>query len=362
MTGLLSADDPADFQRWNALVDAAPTPDIYYRPGYARAYQAEGEGKAIALHVETADAAFLLPLLLRPLSKLPFVPDDTAQDAITPYGYGGLLWLHSSQPTPAQLRAGLTALADWCKSHDVISILLRLHPLLEQDRWLAPLAGPGLSVHIFGPTTAIALDPWSEASMRKGRRSDLGVARRSLRITWSSSTGPSPGAPSMPDALSLFRSLYEAAMDRLGAAAFYHFPPSYYVALGEGVGDRMAVALAWSGDQPVGGSIFLADRRFAHYHLSATNDTGRKSKATTLLIREGIDWARARGCRQLHLGGGVRGDDSLFDFKKGFGGEVHQYAFAGLICDPARYQALLAARLAHSGAPPRPDYFPAYRA
>ena len=359
---LLEASDSASAAHWDALVDASPTPDIYYRPGYTRAYQVEGEGKAVALHVETDDAAFLLPLLLRPLSKLSFAEGTDGQDAITPYGYGGILPLRSARPNPKQLRAALTALTDWCKSNGVVSILLRLHPLLAQDEEFSSAVEPGLSLHRFGPTTAVALDGWSESSLRKGRRSDLAVARRDLRMTWSSTTESASGAPSLPEALALFRGLYEATMDRLGAAAFYHFSPAYYAALAEGVGERMAVVLAWRDDQAVGGSIFFADRRFAHYHLSATNDAGRASKATTLLIREGIDWARSRGCCRLHLGGGVRGEDSLFDFKKGFGGEIHQYAFAGLICDPSRYQALAAVRLAQPGPPPRPDYFPADRA
>ncbi len=361
MPDLLSADDPAESQRWSDLVDAAPTPDVYYRPGYARAYEVEGQGRAVALHVVTSDSAFLFPLLLRPLATLPFASQVAGQDAITPYGYGGLLPLRAARPPVAQLRAGITALSDWCKCQGVISVLLRLHPLLEQDAEFEKLADPHLTVHVFGPTTALPLDGWSESSLRKGRRSDLGVARRSLRLTWSSSADSSPGAPPLAEALSLFRGLYESTMDRLGASAFYHFSPNYYAALAEGLGQRMAVALAWRQQQAVGAAIFFADRRFAHYHLSATNEEGRALKATTLLIREAIDWARSRGCRCLHLGGGVRGDDSLFDFKRGFGGDVYRYAFAGLICDPTRYQALLTARVGQPGPLPRSDFFPAYR-
>lgn len=359
---LLAASVEAEAAHWDGLVSASPAPDIYYRPGYARAYEVEGQGRAVALQVTVTDAAFLFPVLLRPLAGLPFAPDAAGQDAITPYGYGGLLPLHSARPSPQQVRAGVSALAGWCKSNDVVSIMLRLHPLLAQEQDLQPAAGPDLSLHPFGPTTALALDGWSESSLRKGRRSDLAVARRSLRVTCSDAPQASPGAPPLPEALSIFRALYEATMDRVGAAAFYHFSPDYYAALADGVGERMAVTLAWKQDQPAGGAIFFADRRFAHYHLSATDEAGRACKATTLLIREGIDWARARGCRLLHLGGGVSGDDSLFRFKKGFGGEVHQYAFAGLVCHPQRYQALAASRLAQVGTPPRRNFFPVYRA
>lgn len=150
-------------------------------------------------------------------------------------------------------------------------------------------------------------------------------------------------------------------MDRVNASAFYHFSPEYYAALADGVGEGIAVALSWQGQEAVGGAIFFADARCAHYHLSGTNDAGRAMKATTLLIREGIDWARGRGCERLHLGGGASGSDSLFEFKKGFGGEVYEYSFAGLVTDRPRYDRLLEARRA-TGQPLRPSFFPAYRA
>ena len=68
--------------RWDELVDAAPTPDVYFRPGYGRAYESVGEGRLVAVRTDGA----LFPLLLR---ELPFGEDGL--DAITPYGYGGLL-------------------------------------------------------------------------------------------------------------------------------------------------------------------------------------------------------------------------------------------------------------------------------
>ena len=92
-------------------------------------------------------------------------------------------------------------------------------------------------------TTALKVADWSESALRKGRRSGLKVARQSLKLTWSSQHGDS--APSMREALRLFRELYESTMDRLNASSFYHFSAKYYEALAGGLGDGLAVALAW---------------------------------------------------------------------------------------------------------------------
>lgn len=359
----LSASDRVQAARWDALVSGSSFPDIYYRPGYVRAYEVEGHGRAVALHLATPGAGFLFPALLRPLSGLSFFPHASGEDAITAYGYGGILSLDSRRPTTEELRAALDAVHDWCKRHRIVSWLFRLHPLLSQAEWMEPLADSpdGILLRHFGPTTAMSLSDWSESRLRTRWRSYLSSARRSLRVTWSSSSGASLDAPAVPEALRIFRTLYEETMDRLGAAPLYHFSSPYYAALADGLGSRLAVALAWKGDEAVAGVVFFADQECAHYHLSGANEAGRAARATMLLICDGIAWARARGCSRLHLGGGVSGADSLFEFKKGFGGETYQYAFAGLIADPSRYDDLLAARR-QTGQAIRPDFFPAYRA
>jgi hypothetical protein len=206
-----------------------------------------------------------------------------------------------------------------------------------------------------GPTTAV--DPrriddetGRLAGMSKGRKADLTVARRELELVWDA-----------PDALERFREIYDGTMERVGAGEFYLFPPEHYRGLADGLGDRLGVALTLLDGEPVGGALFLVDGRFAHYHLSGTTDAGREVKAGTLLVHGGAEWARERGAELLHLGGGTSGEDSLFAFKKSFGGETYTYAFATFVADLRRYEALVARR-AEEPEPPRSGFFPAYRA
>jgi hypothetical protein len=334
----------ADDRRWDELVDASPSADVYFRPGYCRAYEAAGHGRAVAVVTERA----LFPLLLRPL---PFGAEG--YDAATPYGYGGVLPLAGagSGPGPAsevrQLRA-------WCVTNGVVSCLLRLHPLLGGPDQLS--GTDGIEIHEHGPTTAVdprRIDPATGRleGMSKGRKADLTIARRELQLSWEAGD----------DALERFRAVYDGTMERLGAGEFYLFPSEYYRALGDGLGERLSVALALRDAEPVGGALFLTDRRFAHYHLSGTTDAGRELKAGTLLVHAGAEWARARGCELLHLGGGTSGADSLFAFKKSFGGDTFAYAFATLVADRERYDELVARRSEESE-PLRPGFFPAYRA
>jgi hypothetical protein len=362
-TRTLSAEDTGDTRLWESFVDSAAVPDVYYRPGYVRAYQAIGHGTAVAVLIETRTVRALFPLLLRPLNNLSFTPDEPGFDAATPYGYGGLLLLDDvTAVTADQGLELLRALRDWCCDAQVISAHVRLHPLLKQEDWFEGALGQDFHLHRTGPTTALDVDRWqaetaSLATLNKGRRSDLNFARRQLRLTWTSD-GRLPS-----EDLQIFRGLYELRMNELGAGDYYHFPPEYYESLARGLGLRLDVALAWLGDAPVGAALFMVDRAMAHYHLSATNDLGRTNKATTLIINAAAGRARSQGCDRLHLGGGAHGEDNLFAFKRSFGGSTYRYSYLSLICDPRRYHKLAQRRVAAPNLPaPRTNYFPGYRA
>jgi hypothetical protein len=334
----------ADDRRWDELVDASAA-DVYYRAGYCRAYEAAGHGRSVA--VVTDGAVF--PLLLRPL---PF--GEEGFDAATPYGYGGVLPRGRDTSVTGTVPAHeVRQLRDWCVTAGVVNCLLRLHPLLGGPRQLAGADTPDLDIREHGPTTAIDLSRLEDGrleGMSKGRKADLTIARRELEIAWGGE-----------DALERFREVYDDTMGRVGAGEFYLFPAEYYRALRAGLADRLGVALALQDGEAVGGALFLAGPRFAHYHLSGTTGAGRELKAGTLLVHSGAEWARERGCELLHLGGGTAGADNLFAFKKSFGGETYAYAFATLVADRERYDALVARR-AEDPEPPRREFFPAYRA
>jgi len=348
---------------WDWIAGASPISDVYYRPGYAMAHEKAGHGRASAVLINAGSTQFLVPILLRPLSELPFAHGVEGYDAISPYGYGGLLKLSGPDSVSAlAIRDFFENLRDWCREAGVIAVLLRLHPLLNQESWFSQNTDDA-QLCAFGPTIALDLKEWDQEAnqlktMSKGRKSDLACARKNLRLTWASDSYSERHRN-----LSIFQALYEERMRALQAAPFYLFANEYYTQLAAGLGKDLDIAIAWLNDEPVGGGMFLAGKRYAHYHLSATNELGRKHKASTLLINAACSWAQSRGCHQFHLGGGTKGVDSLFRFKESFGGEQKQYSYVTFIANPEHYRDLCADRNRADTLPaPRANFFPAYRA
>ena len=336
----LVADDGQDEKHWTTLVENSPTPDVYYLPEYARASAEIEQTKPLALIAGAAPCKILAPLLVRRASAAINGSITEWLDASTPYGYGGLLNL-SDRIHPESFRYFFHQLKTWCTTRRIVCCVIRLHPLIAQQDWFDPAEGwqDQLRMHSRGSTSAIELSAWNErldqpTGLRRDRRADMRLANRTLRVTWG--TGADDDAEAK---LGIFAALYHKLIDRNGAESFYRFPKKYFQKLTK-LGKRLGIALAWYEDEAVGGNLFLAGPRFAHGHLAATNDIGRKYGASTFLIVEGARWARRRGCELLHLGGGMKPGDSLEDYKRSFGGSLHVYHYVTFIADRKQFNKI----------------------
>jgi UDP-perosamine 4-acetyltransferase len=335
---VLYGQNPEDIATWDDLVDRAPVPDVYYRPAYLRAYALTGHGRPLAVVVRSGSTEALFSLLIRTLD----VNGQVFRDAITPYGYGGLLRLSGPEhPGPKIAEDLFSQLRDWTRASGLITCTPRLHPLLDQDASWGVNQLPKEWTRIFsrGETTALELKQWDDIrhqmlGMAKGRRYDLKRARSTLDLRTSEGTNAL-------DDLKIFRALYRQSMERVRADEFFFFADEYFDRLATELGDKFAVFTALAGDRPVASAIFLADRDFAHYHLAGSNDEGRTHGAATLLVVAACEWARQRGCSILHLGGGLRPNDTLWEFKRAFGGKVFSYSYVTLIADSEHYEYLV---------------------
>ena len=339
---ILRATSPADAERWSALVRRSPAQDVYYLPAYVRASSEMELSEPIAIVAGSGARRILAPLLIRSISVLADESGTEWLDACSPYGYGGLLDLSGAGKVDERdLDCFLEGLHDWCCERDLVACALRLHPLMCQEEWFKPVQNWQDSVRIVyrGSTSAIDLKDWDAAldqpkGLRRDRCADMRCARRNLRVTWNNGEDHDAEAN-----LNLFARLYNQTLDRLNAKVFYRFSPSYFSGLAA-LGQHLGIALAWHGDEPVGGNLFLFGSNYGHGHLAGSNQTGRKYGAATLLLVEGARQARQRGCELLHIGGGTSPGDSLEDYKRSFGGPSYRYAYVTCIADPDRFEQL----------------------
>jgi serine/alanine adding enzyme len=324
--------------QWDPLLERLGCGDAYLLRGYLESARLLERGRPLLLHLADEGGDVVFALILREIDGEP-----GRLDAITPYGYGGPVAVGPEPP----VEQFYEAYESWCRSAGVVSTFIRFHPLFENQRQ-APAA---VHVERLADTIAWPLDPELDlfAGLHPKHRNKVRKAR---------AAGLETSVHEAPESLSEFATLYDATMSRLGADEFYFFPPDYWQALVEGLGERIVLAEARLGDELAAVALCFATPPWLHYHVSGTSERGREAAAANLVLFEAACWGQKQGLEQFHLGGGAGGrEDTLFHFKQRFFPAGRREASVGkLVHDVEAYRAL-------TGLPDvRLDgYFPAYR-
>jgi serine/alanine adding enzyme len=323
-------------EAWDQVLDKAGLHDIYARLAYLAASSFMEPGRPRLLSVEDAGGTVVFPLLVRDIPG-----GHGLRDVTTPYGYGGPLGTGSTPPWEAFDEA----YAGWCDRMGIVSTFIRFHPLYANHAdagaaELVPLSGViGWRVHD-GRDLWAGLHPHHRRLLRKAHTSGI---RTSI--------------VEAPESLVMFRRLYQTTMLRLGAASFYHFEHEYWDALERDLRQRLVLVESALDGLVVAAVLCFASAPWLHYHLGASDETGRATGASHLALFVAAQWAQERGYSVFNLGGGVGGeDDTLLKFKARFDPGGILPSFIGKqVNDPVAYREL-------SGSGSDESFFPAYRA
>lgn len=300
---------------------AAAGPEFFRSPEFLAA-----EGVTHTLRIEGSDGEggpveLLAPLVVREIDG------TAARDAVSPYGYPGLVATDAPPLDPATVDFSATGLVSLFIRH-------RLGP--------PPLAGTTERnlVYIADP----ALPP-------KSRPSDRRQVRRNLEDGYELHLVSGP--ETTPEQRAGFLDVYEQTMRRNEAAPHYFFSAAYFDRILSA--SRTWLALAHAGDGTLtAASIAAVSDGFLHYYLSGSADSHLRAapmkNVVTCLVEHAADLELP-----LNLGGGIRDGDALEEFKRGFANRSLRWHTSEIVCDEARYAELSTGREAGG-------YFPAYRA
>jgi hypothetical protein len=346
---LLTPDDDS----WQTFLECVPH-DFYHLPGYVRLAAAQDNGQAEAVLITEGGSYFFLPYIVESFARIEALPGTTDQlhDIKSPYGYPCPLLREDSA---GFLRAAITQWADAMRERGTVSGFFRLHPLFLEH--IESLQTVGSLVRR-GTTVAIDLTSSAEEIWRRVRRNhqrNIEQARQQgFTVTMDCGT----------EGLEDFEPIYWESMDRVGANASYYFPPSYFRELSAALGNRLWTCTARRPEGDAAASILLVESGpIVQYHLGGTRTAALALTPTKLLFDHAWRWAKARGRRVLHLGGGVGGaEDSLFYFKAGFSDQRLPFFTWQIVFLEKAYRSLDAHRRQMQRQATRPEFFPAYRA
>jgi hypothetical protein len=334
--------------------------DVYHLPHYLALEARRTQTTPEAILITEGDNILFVPYLRRPCSDSASTEPgaESVFDITSPYGYPGVLLNEAAIHTTGFPHAALDILQQVLRANGVCSIFLRLHPLLS-DCFADVFPPQVLTTN--GETVSIDLT-LSEAELwahtRKGHQSTINKCKR-LNLT----------ARIVPfqDHLCEFMEIYEETMDRVSAHDMYYFGKDYFTELFT-LGEKLHLGIVESENQTVCASLFFECCGIVQAHLGGTRTAFLSHSPFNLLLHHVRLWAKGRGNKFLHIGGGLGGskEDKLFRFKSGFSRQRHQFTTLRLITNEDTYFSLVKFRAQTLNTTVETllnsSFFPAYRA
>ena len=353
-------------KQWLAALQSCGAYDTYNLPGYCRVCLRFKKGEPYLFFFSDGNHSASIPLLIRPIAEIPGLEDSKGTDAVSPYGYPGIVSSILDRDDDAEQfsYSFQAAFISELRRLHVRSVFIRFNPLFMTE-WL--IEGIADLVEL-GPTVVIDLlntNIDEVKGMTHHYRSSL-----KQRINKAKKKGVICKIDNEFKYLNEFIAIYNETMARVNASSNYFFPAEYYYDLKENLGNNLKLFTATLNGRVISGALFFLCKGIIQYHLSGTRNDALKNCSMHLMLETVHRWGVERGYRWFHLGGGVGSRrDKLFQFKAGFTKlktSFRTYRIGKIILDRQQYDHLTKIRnhwaCQQNHTICDDTFFPAYRA
>lgn len=121
-----------------------------------------------------------------------------------------------------------------------------------------------------------------------------------------------------------FRILYNETMKRLDAITYYYFSDEYFKAIYNNLNTYL-IQVKDKNDNIVASCLYIKWNTFFHYHLGGSDTNHLQNGINNLLHDTAIKFGISNNLETLHLGGGIKDNDSLFSFKNSIGKDIKEF-------------------------------------
>lgn len=351
---------PTDLD-WQGCLNTLPH-DFYHLPGYLELEATRCNATPEAIIIKDGEEVFFLAYLVRDCQQ---VSDphkfelEQISDAISPYGYPGMLVSQSGQ-NPRFITKCLNTIYDRWHQKNICSAFIRLHPILNSyiDSSICNSSRERLCQR--GDVVICDLTNSLEAIWQQIRSSHRTKINKLKRAGFTVRMVP------MAKYLDTFIDIYLETMHRVNATNTYYFTRDYFNGLFKVLGDRINICAVELDGEIVAASLITEFSGIVQYHLGGTRTKFLPQSPTIIMFDYMIRWAKQRDNQYLNLGGGLGGDrDSLYHFKSGFSDLVKSFATIETIIDRDIYDRLTQEKATSLGLTiselQAAPFFPAYR-
>tara|TARA_Y100000739_G_C20585750_1_gene455176 strand:- start:591 stop:1595 length:1005 start_codon:yes stop_codon:yes gene_type:complete len=296
---------------------------IYFSKSYQELFSRIYNSNFKFIKFDYLDKTIYLPLIFRKLK-------DNNYEAFSSYGYGGLIG------EDIKLRdIDIINLRSFLSSQNVHSLFIRHSPFLQNHNfWPEELLEANRISYESSLSSFLDFNSFKKKLGQKIRAS-INHAEKNNYL-------PNYVEKPLLKTLNDFYELYVSRMNELSASKFYYFDYKFFEDHFLNLAERCKLlTIQNSRSKIVAGAIFLCDpkSKMVHYHLSASSKEAFRHQCNELLISYAIFFFGKSGYKKLHLGGGIKYDESdgLSRFKKKFSDSKKVFYITKLICNSDLY-------------------------
>ncbi len=310
--------------------------DFYHLPQFVYLESQRTNTTPQAILISEGEKIFCLPYLIRRCDDLFGEAIPEVFDAVSPYGYPGILLSEAAANSPDFLELSINQLIFVLRNQNICSAFIRLHPILNQG--LEKIYSPEIC-KITGETVAINLKLTHEEIWMQTHSNHRKIINRHKR------DGIKVKMVLFDEYLEDFLEIYYETMERVGAAKLYYFNPDFFWELSKQLINNLHLSIVELENEIMSACLFTECCGIVQSYLSGTKNKFLKFSPDKIMFDHVRFWAKERGNEFMHLGGGYGGaKDGVYDFKSGFSKLRYKFLTLRLITDEEKYKYLVELR------------------
>jgi hypothetical protein len=312
-----------DRSKWLKIFNHLPLElrDIYYHPDYVSLNCLDNNSEGYLFYVNKDSNFWIKPFIKKLIPNLLEKKITNFFDLETPYGYGGPI---SNTTNSEFIKFSNSQFSDWTKSQNIVAEFVRFHPILNSYKFIDnkfDIIEERTTCNIKIEDVDNNLNPFKSKvknMIRKAMQNTVGKISKDYLD------------------YEIFVKLYLKSMKKKRAKDEVFFSEKYFKDLFDLVKSAgfMSVIKKKENSEILAVGIFLSDKQYSHYHLSASSDSLYQGISNLLIYNASLHLKRLK-IRILHLGGGNTNfkDDNLFKFKKSMSTDLQKYYIGKRIYD-----------------------------
>ena len=330
---------------WNALLSQGKANDIYFTPEYLKINESILGGKSECYIYQSDNVFAFYAYIKRPINTTCFF------DIVTPYGFGGFIINNKDATT-----SFVNAFHEYCVESGIVSEFIRFHPFYDNH---LNLGEESLQVQFHQPVVQVdyakpdfdlnqTVNKEVRKKIRKAQKNNIHLVQDTKHQYYRD-----------------FIDLYHKTMAAKQAAQFYYFDERFFSELQTYLSNQSLLLIALYNEHVIGGLLILFGDDYAYNFLSCSEPNFLALGTNDLLQYSALEWAYQKGKKKYLLGGGLKGEDSLFKYKARFSPQRKDFYIGRRIHLPDVYDDLCQKRLQQQNCSADEFYsrswFPLYR-